>query len=71
MPRQKAYQGLEWLDSVLATRRYVAGDVYAIADITALIDVDFTSFPAIEVKLDLHHLRRRHDEVSRRSSARA
>jgi hypothetical protein len=25
---QKAYQGLEWLDSVLATRRYFAGGVY-------------------------------------------
>jgi glutathione S-transferase len=49
---------------VLATRRYVAGGIYTIADITALVDVDFTSLPAIEVKLDLHHLRRRHDEVS-------
>jgi len=68
MPRQKAYQGLEWLDSVLATRRYVAGDVYTIADVTALVAVDFTSFPSIEVKLDLHHLKRWHDEVSRRSS---
>jgi hypothetical protein len=33
--------------------------------------VDFTSFPAIEVKPDLHHLKRWHGEVSRRSSAKA
>ena len=69
--RRKAYQGLEWLDSVFATRRYVAGDVYTIADITALVAVDFTRFPAIEVKPELQHLKRWHAEVSGRPSAQA
>jgi glutathione S-transferase len=69
--RQRAYQGLEWLDAVLATRRYVAGDDYTIADITALVAVDFTSFPGIEVKPDLRHLKRWHAEVSGRPSAQA
>jgi glutathione S-transferase len=67
----QAYQGLEWLDSVFATRRYVAGDVYTIADITALVAVDFTRFPAIEVKPELQHLKRWHAEVSGRPSAQA
>jgi glutathione S-transferase len=69
--RQRAYQGLEWLDSVLATRCYVAGEVYTIADITALVAVDFTCFPSIEVKPDHHHLKRWHAEVSGRPSAQA
>jgi glutathione S-transferase len=69
--RLKGYQGLEWLNSILAPRRYVAGDEYTIADITALVAVDFTSFPGIEVKPELQHLRRWHAEVSARPSAQA
>lgn len=69
--RQKGYQGLEWLNTVLATRRFVAGDDYTIADITALVAVDFTSFPGIEVKTEFQHLTRWHAEVSGRPSAQA
>jgi glutathione S-transferase len=30
---------------VLAKRRYISGDLYTIADIAALVAVDFTRFP--------------------------
>jgi hypothetical protein len=61
--RRKAYQGSRRAAILLAA-------FTTIADITALVAMDFTSFPA-EVKFDLHHLKRWHDEVSRRSSAKA
>src|SRR5215471_4206440 len=32
---------LEWLDGELANRKYIAGDRFTIADITALIGIDF------------------------------
>jgi len=39
--KEAAAKQLEWLDGELATRRFVAGDRYSIADITALVGIDF------------------------------
>src|SRR5580658_9108611 len=39
--RGAALKRMEWLDTELANRKFIAGDRYTIADITALIGIDF------------------------------
>ncbi len=39
--KNAAVKRLEWLDTVLADREFIAGPRYTIADITALIGIDF------------------------------
>ncbi len=70
--REHALKRYEWLDSLLAQREFVAGDRYTIADITAQVAVDFGS-EAAGVALPPHarHLKRWHDAVSARPSAKA
>lgn len=69
--RERALKFLRFLDGELAGRQYVAGDAYTIADITALVAVDFTKFARIEVPAELTHLARWRDEVAARPSAAA
>lgn len=60
------------LDEYLANSRYVAGDDFTIADITALCAVDFAAGAArVPVPDECTNLKRWHDEVSARSSAQA
>jgi len=59
------------LDREFAARRYVAGDRYTVADITALVSVDFMKPAKLSVPEDLANLKRWHAEVSARPSARA
>lgn len=56
----------------LATGRYVAGDDFSVADITALVTVDFAT-NALKMPIPEGHiaLRRWYDEVSARPSAKA
>ena len=39
--KESALKRMEWLDKELANRQFVAGDRYSIADITALVAIDF------------------------------
>jgi glutathione S-transferase len=69
--RPRAMRGLEMLDAQLANNRFVAGDTFTIADITALVGVDFTKMGRIEVPETLTNLARWRAEVSSRPSASA
>ena len=59
------------LDASLADREFVAGDCYSIADITALVAVDFAGWIKLRVPEECRHLRRWYDAVSSRPSAKA
>ena len=60
------------LDEDLANARFVAGDTFSIADITALCAVDFATGAArMPIPDDCANLKRWHGEVSARPSAKA
>lgn len=69
--RPRALSGLEMLDAQLANNQFVAGDRFTIADITALVGVDFTKMGRIDVPETLTNLARWRAEVSSRPSAKA
>jgi glutathione S-transferase len=62
---------LALLDRELKDRRYVAGDRYTVADITGMVAVDFMKPAKLAVPDTLTNLKRWHDEVSARPSAKA
>jgi glutathione S-transferase len=68
-PRALAF--LEHLDGELATRSFIAGGDYSVADITAMIAVDFMRVSRLQVPDALAHLKRWFDAVSARPSAKA
>lgn len=68
--RPKAVEMMRFLDRELATREFVAGWRFSIADITLLCAMDFCKVARIEVPEELVHLRRWHADVSARQSAR-
>ncbi len=69
--RETALKRLIWLDEVLADRTFIAGDRYSIADITALVGIDFGRVTGIRLQPDQKNLARWHELVSARDSARA
>jgi glutathione S-transferase len=69
--RPRVLKGLQMLDDQLGKSAYVAGDNFSIADITALVGVDFTKVGRIEVPDTLLNLARWRQEVSARPSAKA
>jgi glutathione S-transferase len=69
--RLNALERLAWLDGELANRQFIAGDRYSIADITALIAIDFGKVSKIGVLPEQKNLARWHAEVSARPSAKA
>jgi glutathione S-transferase/endonuclease YncB( thermonuclease family) len=69
--KAKVMDLLKWLDEELAGRRFIAGDRFTIADITALVAVDFMKPAKLAVPEDHANLRRWHEEVSSRPSASA
>jgi glutathione S-transferase len=62
---------LTLLDRELQTRRYVAGDSYSVADITGMISIDFLKPAKLAVPDELKNVKRWHEEVSARPSAKA
>jgi glutathione S-transferase len=68
-PRVTAF--LQFLDGELKNRPYVAGEDYTIADITAMIAVDFMRVSKLAVPENLANVRRWHESVSARPSAAA
>jgi len=69
--KEAAVKQLQWLDGELANRRFIAGDRYTIADITALVGVDFGRVSDIRILPEQKNLARWHQEVSSRPSAKA
>ncbi len=69
--REAATKRLEWLDSVLADREWIAGDRFTIADITAMVGIDFGRPSKIRIADDQKNLTRWHEAASSRPSAKA
>jgi glutathione S-transferase len=59
------------MDARLAGNRFVAGPRYTIADITTLVTVDFAKWVKLAIPQGCTHLRRWHEEVAARPSAKA
>jgi glutathione S-transferase len=70
--RETTKNQLQWLDAQIGNKPFLAGDRFTIADITALVAVDF-AVQAAGVPLDpaLKNLARWHQSVSSRPSAKA
>lgn len=71
LQKANAEDSLKWLDTELANRRYIAGDRFSIADITAMIAIDFGRVSKIGIQPDQKNLARWHAEVAARPSAKA
>ncbi len=69
--KKNAEDRLARLDNELANRKFIAGDRYTIADITALCAIDFGRVSKIAIQPDQANLARWHAEVSARASAKA
>lgn len=69
--RARAAEALGLFDRRLGTTRYLAGDSYSIADITAQVTIDFMKPAKLSVPEDMIHLRRWHGECAARPSAAA
>jgi glutathione S-transferase len=68
-PRVTAF--LQFLDGELGNRPYVAGEDFTVADITALVAMDFMRVSKLAVPDNLANVQRWHKTVSARPSARA
>lgn len=62
---------LDFLNGELASRKFLAGDSFSVADIDALCAVDFMRVARVVLKDEHIHLKRWHDQVSARPSAAA
>ncbi len=69
--RPRALAFARFLDGELADRRFLAGETFTIADITAFVAADFAKFARIDLPGELAHLRRWREDVAARPSARA
>jgi len=70
--REHAIKRLEWLDSILAQRPFIAGERYTIADITAQCGIDIgAAMGAFQIPDHIKHVKRWHESVSSRPSAKA
>ena len=69
--RPRVYETLCFMDKELGTRPFIAGDQYSVADITALVAMDFMKPAKLARPPELTHLARWHDAVSGRPSAKA
>ncbi|HKL62629.1 MAG TPA: glutathione S-transferase family protein [Woeseiaceae bacterium] len=67
--RRRAELFLARLDAELAEREFVAGDVFTVADITALVTVDFAGRIKLPLPEGADNLRRWHEVVSARPGA--
>ena len=68
---QNAGKFLKLLERRLADSRFIAGDEFSIADITALCSIDFGRVVNVRMSEDQTNLKRWYDEVSSRPSAKA
>jgi glutathione S-transferase len=61
----------EWLDARLSGNLFVCGSQFTIADITALVTLDLAARAKVSPPAQLGNLRRWHEDVSTRPSAKA
>ncbi len=69
--RPRAVAFAKFLDGELGKRRFLAGDTFSIADITAFIAADFAKYARIVFPEDLVHFARWRQEVAARPTAAA
>jgi glutathione S-transferase len=69
--RGRVEKHLRLLDNQLSRHSFVTGDTYTIADITAMIAVDFMRLPKLTVPDDCVHLKRWHGDVASRPASKA
>jgi glutathione S-transferase len=69
--KPRALETLAIMDKELASRPYVAGSEYSVADITALVAIDFMKVARIRRPEAFQNLDRWYKEVSSRPSAKA
>ena len=69
--KPRALEVLGFLDKELASRPFIAGDAFSVADITALVAVDFMKPARIQRPPELKNLERWYQDVSSRPSARS
>ena len=69
--RQRVQQFFRRLDAQLADHAFVAGDAFSMADISAMVLVDFARWVKLDVPEDAANLARWYGEVSARPSAAA
>ena len=62
---------LDWLNGELASREFIAGDRFSIADITAMVSIDFLKPTGLTVPDALTDLLGWHDRIKARPSATA
>lgn len=67
--KPKAVDFLHILDRELASREFVAGDEYSVADITGLVALDFMKPARIQVPPELTNVLRWHAQLAARPSA--
>jgi glutathione S-transferase len=67
--RARAVESMAKVDAVLASRRFIAGDSFTVADITGLVALDFVRPARITIPETLGNLRRWKSELSARPSA--
>ena len=69
--KPKVMKLLRWLNEELAGRAFISGDDFTIADITALVAIDFMKPAKLTVPDDHRHLLRWYEDVRGRPSASA
>jgi glutathione S-transferase len=69
--KPRALDILKIMDDQLANRRFLAGEHYSVADITALVAVEFMKPARIERPQGLKNLARWYEDVASRPSAKA
>jgi glutathione S-transferase len=69
--KPRALEFLQFLDGELRGRKFIAGDRFTVADITAMMGVDLMKPAKLSVPEDLVNVRRWHAEVTARPSAAA
>jgi glutathione S-transferase len=69
--RKVAERRLALLNEELADREFIAGKRFTVADITALCGIDFFKLAGFEIAPDQANLKRWHEAVSGRPSAKA
>lgn len=69
--RQAAERAFGMVDGFLAGSKFIAGDRYTIADITALVAIDFAKLVKLRITPEQKNLARWYETVSSRPSAKA
>ena len=69
--KPRVFEFLEIFDRELASRRFAALDRFTVADITGLVSVDFMKPAKLAIPDSMKNVRRWHDEINARPSAKA